>query len=125
MCNHDRAKPEHLAAFPIESYSFPSIPYYYYLSFLTLVSFPPVIHFLCQPCIRLVPYHTLLYHYTSCPYHYDYTQTTPFRSPSLVLPSISSLCNLCIPQSEYHLRYSLWSDPVHVLSLTCPQLTHL
>ena len=57
---------------------------------------------------------------------YDYTQTIPSRSPSLLLPSINSLCNLCIPQSEYHLRYSLlWSDPVHVLSLTCPQLTHL
>ena len=53
-------------------------------------------------------------------------QTIPSRFPSLVLPSISSLCTLCIPQSEYHLQYfSLWSDPVHVLSLTHSQLAHL
>ena len=72
------------------------------------------------------PYHTLSYSYTSCPYLYNYIQTTPFRSLSLVPLSISSLCTLCIPQPEYHLRYSsLWSDPVHVPSLTCPQLAHL
>ena len=87
---------------------------------------PPVTPFLCQPCIHLVftmPSHTLTHPVITT---YDYTQTIPSRSLSLLLPSISSLCNLCIPQSEYHLRYSsLWSDPIHVLSLTCPQLTHL
>ena len=41
---------------------------YYYLSLLTLVLFPPLIPFLRQPCIHLVSYHTLSYHYTSCPY---------------------------------------------------------
>ena len=71
-----------------------------------------------------LPYPLVSLHILSLPY--DYTQTIPSRSPSLVLPSISSLCTLCIPQSEYHLQYSsLWSDPVHVLSLTHPQLTHL
>ena len=99
---------------------------YYYPPLLTLVLFPPVIPFLHQPCICLVltiPSRTLIHPDITT---YDYTQTTPSRSPSLVLPSISSLCILCIPQSEYHLQYSsLWSDPVHVLSLTHPQLTHL
>ena len=99
---------------------------YYYLPLLTLVLFPPVIPFLCQFCTRLVltiPSRTLTHPVITT---YDYTQTTPSRSPSLVLPSISSLCTLCISQSEYHLRYSLlWSDPVHVLSLTHPQLAHL
>ena len=72
------------------------------------------------------PYHTLSYSYTSCPYLYDYTQTTPFRSPSPVPFSISSLCTLCIPQFKYHLQYSLlWSDPIHVPSLTHFQLIHL
>ena len=79
--------------------------------------------FLRQPCICLVliiPSRTLTHPVITT---YDYTQTIPSRSPSLVLPSISSLCTLCIPQSEYHLRYSsLWSDPVHALSLTHPQL---
>ena len=79
-----------------------------------------------QPCIRLVltiPSRTLTHPVITT---YDHTQTIPSRSPSLLLLSISSLCNLCIPQSEYHLQYSsLWSDPVHVLSLTRPQLAHL
>ena len=71
-----------------------------------------------------LPYPLISLHTLSLPY--NYTQTIPSRSPSLVLPSISSLCTLCTPQSEYHLQYSsLWSDPIHVLSLTHSQLTHL
>ena len=124
MCNRDRAKPECLAVFLIESYSFPSVLIIICLSLplshSSCHSFPP------STLYPSSPYHTLSYHYTSCPYLYDYTQTTPSRSPSLVSSNISSLCSLCIPQSEYHLRYSsLWSDPVHVLSLTCPPLTLL
>ena len=119
MRNCDRAKPERLAFFLIESYSFslvliiicPSLP----LS-RSLLSLLPL-----STLYPTSPYHTLSYSYTSCPYLYDYIQTTPSRSPSLLPLSISSLCTHCIPQSEYHLRYSsLWSDPVHVPSLTRP-----
>ena len=64
---------------------------------------PPVTPFLHQPCIHLVltiPSRTLTHPVITT---YDHTQTIPSRSPSLLLPSISSLCNLYIPQSEYHL----------------------
>ena len=106
--------PEHLALFPIESHSFLS-----YLS-LSISSYPCLVlschSFPLSTLYLSSPYHTLLYPYTS----------GPSRSPSLVLLSISSLYTLCIPRFEYHLWYSLlWSDPVHVLSLTCSQLTHL
>ena len=122
--NCDQAKPEHLALFLIESHSF--------LSYL-LLSVPPY-PCLVPSCYSFPP--STLYPSSSLPYPlvslhtlslpYDYTQTIPSRSLSLVLPSISSLCTLCTPQSEYHLWYSsLWSDHVHVLSLTHPQLAHL
>ena len=111
ICDHDQVKPECLAIFPIESYFFLSYLFLSVPPYPCLV--PSVTPFLCQPCIRLVlivPSHTLTHPViTTC----DYTQTIPSRSLSLVLPSISSLCILCIPQSEYHLWYSsLWSDPI-------------
>ena len=124
MRNRDGAKPERLAVFLIESYSF--------LSYLLLSvspypcpvpschSFPPSTLY---RLVLTIPSRTLTHPVITT---YNYTQTTPSRSPSSVLPSISSPCILCIPQSEYHLWYSLlWSDPVHVLSLTHPQLAHL
>ena len=123
--NCDWAKPEHLAIFPIESYSF--LPYLLLFRLSLPLSCSSCHSFLRQPCIHLVitiPSRTLTHPVITT---YNYTQTTPSRSLSLVLlPSISSLCTLCIPQSEYHLWYSsLWSDPVHVPSLTRPQLAHL
>ena len=112
---------------------------YHHLFLLTLVLFSPVTPFLHQPCIHLVFTIPLLYPYTSCSYPYDYTQTIPSRSWSPVLPSISSLCTLCIPQSEYHLNTPyygltlsmshLWlilnsptSDPSHQVRPQCPHL---
>ena len=119
MHNHDWAKPECLALFPIESYFFLSYLFLSVSPYPCLI--PPVTPFLCQPCIHLVltiSSHTLT-HSVITTYHY--IQTIPSRSPSLVLPNISSLCTLCIPQAEYHLQYSsLWSDPIHVSSLTHP-----
>ena len=122
--NCNRVKPKHLASFPIESHSFLS---YLLLSISPYPCLVPSCHSFPLSTLYLSSaYHTLSYHYTSCPYPYNYTQTILSGSPSLVLPSISSLCTLCIPQSEYHLWYSLlWSDPIHILSLTCPQLAHL
>ena len=119
MCNHDRAKPECLAIFLIESYSFLSHLFLSVSPYPCLI--PPVTPFLRQPYIHLVPYHTLLYHYTPYLYHLWLHPDHSFQVPVSSTTSISSLCTLCIPQSEYHLWYSLlWSDPVHVLSLTHP-----
>ena len=70
---------------------------YYYLSLLTLVLFPPVSPSLCQPCICLVPYHTLSYHYTLCPYHLRLHPDHSFQVPISSTSSISSLCTPCIP----------------------------
>ena len=52
MHNCDRVKPECLAIFLIESYSFLSYLFLSVSPYPYLV--PPVTHFLCQPCIRLV-----------------------------------------------------------------------
>ena len=70
---------------------------YYYLSLLTLVLFPPVSPSLCQSCICLVPYHTLSYHYTLCPYHLRLHPDHSFQVPISSTSSISSLCTPCIP----------------------------
>ena len=72
ICNHDRVKPEHLALFPIESYS-SSLILFIIHPFLPLSCSLLSFLFLHQPCICLVSYHTLLYHYTPCPY----LMTTP------------------------------------------------
>ena len=119
MHNHDQAKPKCLAVswlspIPFLSYLLLSVPPYP-CSVSSYHSFP------LSTLYPSSPYHTLSSLYICCPYLYDYTQTTPFRSPSPVPLSISSLCPLCIPQSKYYLWYSLlWSDPVHVSSLPHP-----
>ena len=70
---------------------------YYYPSLLTYVLFPPISPSLCQPCICLVPYHTLSYHYTPCPYHLRLHPDHSFQVPISSTSSISSFRTPYIP----------------------------